>query len=88
MSEVIDEAVRLCILKRDAMLVERLRELGPGWAVGWRLKTDTFSTGCWHASHENPKVTFEWEFHAIELVDGALPAALAEFTYVTLKDPK
>lgn len=38
MERAIEEAVESMIQKRDLMLMEKLRELGPGWGIGFRLK--------------------------------------------------
>ena len=35
-----------------------------------------------------PTVELEWEFHTVELIDGAITVGLAGFHYFTLKDPK
>jgi hypothetical protein len=78
-----DQRVAKVVSERDAMLERQLRDLGPGWAVGYRLKTVPplpDPVRGW------PAVKVEWELHCVELVDGKLEAGLAGFSYVTLKE--
>lgn len=70
------------ITARNAMLEQKLRALGAGWALGYRLKP---AYG-YRPRQADPVMTVEWETHAVELVDGQIPAGLADFQYVTLKE--
>lgn len=80
-----DERIALAIAERNAMLEQKLRELGPGWAIGYRLKEAEFDARgpSWP---EPMTVDLVWETHVVELVDGQLSAGHADFQYVTLKE--
>lgn len=79
---VADEMVRKAIAHRDARLEARLRELGPGWAIGFRLKQQPYPVRQHHA--QQPTLDMEWEVHEMQLIDGKLVEALIGFQYYTL----
>ena len=69
----------------DEELERRLRELGPGWAVGWRIQPAGFYRPITNL-FERPQEAMTIEYHAVEIVDGKLSIGLNDFHYVTLKD--
>jgi hypothetical protein len=65
----------------------RLEELGPGWAVGWRLKPGhPFPRA--HGPLEALEPPLEFEFHSVETADGKVSYALDGFHYVRLPEPE
>ena len=66
----------------EAELKRRLDELGPGWAVGWRLKEMSEPGGAINP----PIVTASYEFHTVEIIDGRAPVGLVGFQYVVLRE--
>lgn len=80
------ELTAKAIADRNAMLEQKLRELGPGWAMGYRLKETPFPSSSVRGFGEGDVVTIEWELHAVQLVDGKIAAGLAGFQYVMLKE--
>lgn len=78
---IMSEIIRQKISDRDARLADELRQLGPGWAIGYRLKCSDLR----YVSDRQAVQAAEWEFHPVKLVDDALPVGLADFCYVTLK---
>lgn len=80
MSGLSDEARARAWRELDAELRRRLDEMGPGWAVGWRLK-DVGESG---NVMDYPSVVTSYEFHTSELVNGKPGIGLVGFEYVTL----
>ena len=81
MSEVRAALARKITAARDAELKRQLEQLGPGWAVGFRIKdADVLS-----ASRQD-RLAIEWEYHSVEVANGRVPVGLHGFCYVTLKD--
>lgn len=87
MNDIFAENIRRCAAARDAKILAKLRELGPGWAVGWAVKRDQALPDPHRTFDEAYVVSMEWELHAVALnADGTLPFGHADFQYVTLKD--
>jgi hypothetical protein len=82
--------VKALVAKRDAYLETRLRELGPGWAVGYRLKQDQPCPSPYDVDRlglaAGDTVKLEWEIHPVQLVNGELFCGHADFSYVVLKE--
>lgn len=76
------DVVKLAIRKRNNMVANRLNQLGPGWAVGLRLKPQRYPVGHQHA--EQTTLDMEWEVHEMQLIDGKLVEAMIGFEYYTL----
>lgn len=76
------DVVKLAIRKRNNMIANRLNQLGPGWAVGVRLKPQPYPVRQQHAAQ--PTLDMEWEVHEMQLIDGKLVEALIGFQYFTL----
>ena len=79
--EVADKVIR----EHNAKLEDRLKELGPGWAIGTRLRQEPYQTG--PHSHRQHVLEMSWEWHEVQLVDGELAEGLSGFHYVTLRGP-
>ena len=77
------EAVKRAVAYLNSRLQERLEELGPGWAIGYRLKQKPYSPKL--QSYEPASVDLEWETHEVELIDGQVPLVMQGFQYVGLK---
>lgn len=76
------DVVKLALRKRNNMVANRLNQLGPGWAVGVRLKPQPYPVRQQHA--QQPTLDMEWEVHEMQLIDGRLVEALIGFEYFTL----
>lgn len=76
------DVVKLALRKRNNMIANRLNQLGPGWAVGVRLKQQPYPVRQQHA--QQPTLDMEWEVHEMALIDGKLVEALIGFEYFTL----
>ena len=81
MSEVRAALARKMTAARDAELKRQLEQLGPRWAVGFRIKDG----GVLNTARRD-RLTVEWEYHSVEIDNGRIPVGLHGFCYVTLKD--
>jgi hypothetical protein len=80
--DIRDELVTAALQRRDNMIASRLHQLGPGWAVGVRLKPQAYPARQQHS--RQPTLDMEWEVHEMPLIDGKLVEALVGFDYFTL----
>lgn len=78
------EIVAAIMRERDAKIEARLRELGPGWAVGFRLKEQPYPVR--ESIGASASIGMEWETHEAEIIDGEIAIGFAGFHYVVLRN--
>lgn len=74
--------IRQAIRELEAELERRLRELSPGWAIGYRLK----NTGTRGSLFDDPERFARFQFHTVEILEGTATPVLDGFHYVVLKE--
>lgn len=80
------QIIAKAIDQRDERLEGLLRELGPGWAIGFRVKQQPYPA--LKSIGAPQSIDMEWETHEVPVVEGEIIGALAGFHYVTLRPQK